>query len=58
MTAASHTLHGAQAEAGSLFMMEEKVFEIIKTRQKVVGFEMDNISLTLITSRSSRNITT
>lgn len=28
---------------GSLFVMEEKVFEIIKTRQKVVGFKMDNI---------------
>ncbi len=29
--------------AGSLFVMEDRVFEIIKTRQKVVGFNMDNI---------------
>jgi OOP family OmpA-OmpF porin len=29
--------------AGSLFVMEEKVFEAMQTRQKVVGFEMDNV---------------
>ena len=29
--------------AGSLFVMEKRVFEIIKTRQKVVGFKMDNV---------------
>jgi len=29
--------------AGSLFVLEEKVFEIMETRQKVVGFEMDNV---------------
>jgi len=29
--------------AGSLFVMEEKVFEVMEARQKVVGFEMDNV---------------
>ncbi len=29
--------------AGSLFVMEEKAFEVIKMRQKVVGFEMNNV---------------
>jgi OmpA-OmpF porin, OOP family len=29
--------------AGSLFVLEEKVFEIMETQQKVVGFEMDNV---------------
>jgi hypothetical protein len=28
---------------GSLFVLEEKVLEVIETQQKVVGFKMDNI---------------
>lgn len=28
---------------GSLFVLDEKVFEVIKTQQKVVGFKMDNV---------------
>jgi OOP family OmpA-OmpF porin len=28
---------------GSLFVLEEKVFEVIETQQKVVGFKMDNV---------------
>jgi OOP family OmpA-OmpF porin len=28
---------------GSLFVLEEKVFEVIETQQKVVGFKMDSV---------------
>jgi OOP family OmpA-OmpF porin len=28
---------------GSLFVLEEKVFEVIESQQKVVGFKMDNV---------------
>jgi len=28
---------------GALFVMNEKVFEVIKTQEKVVGFKMDNV---------------
>ena len=29
--------------AGSLFVMDEKVFKVTKTQQKVVGYKMDNV---------------
>jgi OOP family OmpA-OmpF porin len=39
----SAVLGRPEYNAGSLFVMEEKVFEIIKTQEKVVGFKMDNL---------------
>jgi OOP family OmpA-OmpF porin len=39
----SAVLDRPEYNAGSLFVMEEKVFETIKMQEKVAGFKMDNV---------------